>query len=369
MKKRYYSTVAFLIILFSSGYLFAQPEDDGMTNDFHKKNITKAVFAKSAIFQNREERSGITNEFIWGEPIYAMYYFAKGMNNEYHNLGWDYSGKTYYLTEVYANGKLIGSLVQEIDKKWTNIQASFYPKANDNYNWLEKTILPSNTASLVTGKNSVNVKVYPSNPDGSQKGSVVCEGSFMLDYAPKAESTDKAPEVKTPLKPVITGFKTRFNSDDSRNEWIITMNQGTGVLKTRFSGADDWNEWKLQLTDYDAIIKTRFNGSDGWKEWFYEDAVDKIVIKTRYTSSDGWQEWQVSSTSASYTVKTRFSGNAGWHEWIIFSTTGKITVKTRWSDENSWREWYIYDEMPDEPTNMKLASIFPCIFASAYLVR
>lgn len=368
MIKVFYSVLLILLLSTSVIKLSAQLEDDGMVNDFHKENIGKAVFAPSSIFINFEKKAGITNEFTWGSPIYCMFYFKRGMNNEYKELGWDYSGKTYYLIEVYIADKLAGSVNQEIDKKWTNIQASFYPKAKDTYAWAETKILPDALSKLSEGKYEIKVKVYPSNSGGTQKGSVVCEGAFTLNYKPlPAAETTLANN--TAAKPVFNAIQTRNTVTPDPKEWTIKMDIGTGILKTRWTSDDAWKEWKLDLPDYSAVIRTRFGGNDGWQEWFYEDATDKIIIKPRFTSGNAWQEWFVTSVDAKFVVKTRWTGSDAWKEWNVESTTGTITVKTRWNSSDSWKEWVITDNMPDEPTNMKLASIFACIFSSAYLVK
>ncbi len=367
MFKHFYLIVLLIFIPAVSGSLLAQIEDDGMNNDFHKENVGKAIFAPTSIFINFEKKAGITNEFTWGGPIYCMFYFKRGMNNEYNDLGWDYSGKTYYLVEVAVAGKPAGTVIQEIDKKWTNIQACFFPKPKDKYEWKETKILPDALAKLAEGKYDIGVKVYPSNADGSKKGSVICEGVFSLNYKPLPEP--EAVNTASLPKPVFNAIQTRNTVNPDIKEWIIKMDIGTGVLKTRWNNDDSWNDWLLDLPDYSAGIKTRFGGSDGWQEWFYEDATDKIIIKPRYTSGNAWQEWFVTSVDAKFVVKTRWTSSEAWKEWVIESTTGTITVKTKWNGDDPWKEWVIYDNMPSEPANMKLASIFACVFSAVYLAK
>lgn len=62
--------------------------DQGITNDFHKANIGKIVFAKSEIPKTETSSSNFTTTFNLGDDIYSRVYMEKSFTNEGNAIGY-----------------------------------------------------------------------------------------------------------------------------------------------------------------------------------------------------------------------------------------------------------------------------------------
>lgn len=69
-------------------YKIAAVEDNGITNDLHKKNVGKIVFSNKEIAKAETSDAGFVNTFNLGDDIYSRVYLEKSMTNEGNSIGY-----------------------------------------------------------------------------------------------------------------------------------------------------------------------------------------------------------------------------------------------------------------------------------------
>lgn len=63
-------------------------QDQGMTNEFHRANVGKIVFAKTEIPKTETSGNNLTNTFNLGDNIFSRVYLAQSYTNEGNSIGY-----------------------------------------------------------------------------------------------------------------------------------------------------------------------------------------------------------------------------------------------------------------------------------------
>jgi len=337
-------------LLIMATFIFAQKmPDKGISSETHKNNIGKTLFSKTEVLFKKEHLNKWTTSFNWGDPIYARMYWGEGLNNIYQKNGWAKPYDTYrYILQFYANGKLIDDFVVKSDGGRTSLPLCLYPDKSDTYKWGEMNILADNLGKLKPGINNMRVEIRAFTRDGNKTSEVLSSGSFTLNVP--AEAIKKAVQIK------ISGIETRFQSDDSWNDWKISTNKGSGSLKSEWKHLDDWT---FKLGGISGSIKTR--SKNDFTAWVLETSGTTVKIERRFTND--WKVWTITQGNHSITVEPRFkSGNDIWQEWKVSGGSGSMNIKTRFRSGDAWKQWVITDNMPAESAEMKMAAIFIVIY-------
>jgi hypothetical protein len=204
-------TRSILILTFGSLNVLAQNDvqypfnDQGIWNDFHKKNVGKIVFSSQKIFHNSPDESLVEDTFDLTQPIKARIYIDKSLANKCAEL--EASGlheKDAFNYALYKRIDLQGAL--QIDglepilftmpviessaqkEQWTTWWYSLIPE--ENVNW---KVYPENAWEYVFGKTisalsagthqvKISISMHCLDPKFAQTVPLV-NGSFVLAFS------------------------------------------------------------------------------------------------------------------------------------------------------------------------------------------
>lgn len=236
--------------------------NDGITSDYHKKNLGKIVFSKSGIDKGKEEQAILTNTFKLGEEeIHFRVYMDNSLSNYIQRIS---PNESRYIQDVHSryiirftldNEKIYeGKTPQEYfrgdeKRQWTTFRGSFYRNKKSDLIGMDdfRHLIMKSGDKLSNGKHSLKIEFLPYIDYREEKtGDVVASGEIEIivdehSIDPKNENmcVPKAVMINKELEAKVKEAYSKKGGEEKAGEvriisdqWKVVRN-GFGVVLKR----------------------------------------------------------------------------------------------------------------------------------------